>query len=77
MHFPNIYVDVFRKKLIPFTLKNFAKIWMYGLVANFVSTWNNFVKLFLRKYFTYAKPIKLRNEINQFAQLERESFGHP
>lgn len=46
---------------------------MYDLIANFVSTWDDFVKLFLRKYFSNAKIVELRNEINSFAQLERES----
>ena len=39
---------------------------MYGSAANSVTSWNNFVRLFLRKYFPNAKTIKLRNEINEF-----------
>jgi len=34
---------------------------MYGLATNSVTTWNDFVILFLRKYFPNAKTIKLRN----------------
>ena len=63
MHIPNISVDVVRMKLIPFALKDFAKWWI-GLAANSVSSWNDFVKLFLRKYIPHAKIVKLRNEIN-------------
>jgi len=74
MHFPNIPVDVVRMKLIPFVLKDSAKCWMYSLAANFVTSWNDFVKLFLRKYFPNAKTVKLKNEINQFVLLENESF---
>ena len=48
---------------------------MYGLTANSVASWNDFVWLFLRKYFPNAKTVKLRNEINQFVQLDRESFS--
>jgi len=47
---------------------------MYGLAANSVSSWDDFAKLFLRKYFPNAMIVKPRNEINQFVQLERESF---
>ena len=61
-------------KLIPFALKDSAKCWMYGLAANFVASWNDFVKLFLRKYFPNAKIVKLRNKINQILQLCRELF---
>jgi len=74
MHFPNIPMDVVHMKLIPFALKDFAKRWMYGLAANFVTSWDDFVKLFQRKYFPNAKTVTLRNEINQFVQLEKESF---
>ena len=73
MHFTNILIDVVQIKLIPFTLKDSAKCWLYGLVTNSVTSWNDFVKLFLRKYFS-AKTTKLRNEINLFVQLDRESF---
>jgi len=64
MHFPNILIDVVHMKLFPFALKDSAKRWMYDLTANFVTSWNDFVKLFLRKYFPNAKTVKLRNEIN-------------
>jgi len=74
MHFCNILIDVVRMKLIPFALKDSAKLWMYGLDANSVTFWNDFVRLFLTKYFPNAKTVKLRNEINQFVQLDRESF---
>jgi len=73
MHFPNIPMDVCMK-LIPFALKDSAKCWMYGLAANSVTSWDDFVKLFLRKYVPNAKNVKLRNESNQFVQLEKESF---
>jgi len=49
MNFPNIPIDVVRMKLIHFVLKDSAKRWMYGLVANSVTSWNDFVRLFLRK----------------------------
>ena len=39
---------------------------MYGSAANSVTSWNNFLRLFLRKYFPDAKTIELRNEINEF-----------
>ena len=73
-HFPNIPIDVVHMKLVPFALKDSTKCWMYGLAANFAASWNDFVRLFLRKYFSNAKTVKLRNEINQFVQVDRESF---
>jgi len=46
MHFPNISINVVRMKLIPFALKDAAKRWIDGLTPNFVSTQDDFVKLF-------------------------------
>jgi len=42
MHFSYIRVDVVRMKLIPFTLKDSAKRWMYGLAARFVTSYDDF-----------------------------------
>jgi len=74
MHFPNIPIDVMRMKLIPCTLKDSTRRWVRGLAANSITSWNDFVRLFLRKCFPNAKTIDLRNKINQFVQLDRESF---
>jgi len=74
IHFPNIFVDVVRMKSILFALQDAAKRWMYSLDVNFVLALDDFVKLFLRKYFPNANTVKLRNEINQFVQLERKPF---
>ena len=38
MHFPNIPINVVRKKLIPFALKDSPKCWMYGFVTNSVTS---------------------------------------
>jgi len=55
IHFPNISIDVVHMKLISFTLKDTIKRWTYGLAANSVISWDDFVKLFLRKYFLMPK----------------------
>ena len=73
MHFSIIPIDVWMK-LIPFALKDSAKCWMYSLAINSVTSWNDFARLFWRKYSPDAKTIMLRNEINQFVQLDGESF---
>jgi len=61
MHFPNIPIDVMQMKLISFALKDSAKCWMHGLVGNSVTFWNDFERLFLKKYFPNAKIVKLMN----------------
>jgi len=66
IHFHSVKIDVVKLRFIPFELKDNAKRRMYSLSANSISNWNNFVKIFLQKYFPNGKTIKLRNEINQF-----------
>jgi len=41
-------MDVVQMKLIPFPFKDFAKRGMYALATNSLTTWDDFVKLFLR-----------------------------
>jgi len=66
IYFHNVQIDVVKLRFVPFALKDNAKRWMYSLPTNSTSTWNNFVKIFLQKYFPKGKTIKLRNKINQF-----------
>jgi len=74
IRFHNVHIDVVKLRFVPFSLKDNAKRWMYSLPANSISSCNDFVKVFLRKYFPNGKTIKLRNEINQFIQFDKESF---
>ena len=74
IHFHNVHIDVVKLRLVPFALKDNAKRWMYTLPTNFISSWNDFIKVFLRKYFPNGRTVKLRNEINQFIQFDKESF---
>jgi len=43
MHFSNVPIDVVQMKLI-----DSAKRWMYDLTVNSATSWNDFVRLFLR-----------------------------
>ena len=74
IQFHNVHIDVVKLRFVLFALKDNAKRWMYSLPANSISNWNHFIKVFLRKYFPNGKIVKLRNEINQFIQFDKESF---
>ena len=74
MQFPNVSQHVVRLRFIPYALKDLAKKYMHSLLGNSISTWDGFVRVFLRKYFLNRKTMKLRNEINHFVQLEKESL---
>jgi len=71
MCYPNVPIDTMRLKFIPFVLKDHAKKWC---IAYLRTPLQGLVHVFLRKYFPNGKIVKLRNEINQFVQTDRESF---
>ena len=71
---PNVPVDTVRLKFIPFASKDKTKKWICGVPANSITNWDGFVRVFLRKYFSNSKTVKLMNEINHFVQADRESF---
>ena len=57
--------DALRLRAIPFALIGNAKKWMYSLLPNSIKTWNDFVEVFLKKYFPHARTNKLRNRTNK------------
>ena len=74
MCYPNVSIDSVCLKFISFALKDDAKKWIYSLPANSITKWDGLMRVFLWKYLPNSKNVKLRNEINQFVQVDRESF---
>ena len=62
-------------RLIPFALLESAKRWLNSLPKNSIKSWDNFVTIFLKKFFPFHKTLKIRTEINQFSQNEGETFS--
>ena len=58
--------DVVRLRFITFALKYGAKRWLYSLSVNSISTWDEFVVAFLKKYYPNHKTARIRNEISLF-----------
>jgi len=65
-----------RRKLrsIPFTLKDLAKKWLYSLAVDSFSTWDDFLKVFLKKFYHIHKIAMIRKNIMQFTREPNESF---
>ena len=57
IHFHNVQIDVVKLRFVPFSLKDNAKRLMYSLLANSISSWHDFVKVFLQKYFPNDKTV--------------------
>ena len=70
----NVFPDVIRLRMFPFSLKDRAKAWLNSQQTGPISTWNDLAQKFLSKYFPPAKTAKLRNDITTFSQEEGESL---
>jgi hypothetical protein len=66
--------DAVKLRFIPFALRDNAKKWLYSLVTNSITTWKEFITVFLKKYFSMHKTAKIRGEINQCRQKSGEPF---
>jgi len=42
---------------------------MHSVLTNSISTWDELVRVFWRKYFPNSKTMKLRNEVNHSVQI--------
>ena len=66
--------DVVRLRFIPFALKDMAKKWLYNLPVSSISSWDDFVKAFLKKFYPINKMALIRKNIMQFKQETSEPF---
>ena len=63
-----------RLRFILFPLKDTAKKCLYSLPVGSVSSWNDFVKVFLKKFYPIHKITLIRKNIMQFRQETNEPF---
>ena len=66
--------DAIRLRLFPFSLKDRTKHWLTTKPPDSISSWDELVNKFLTQFFPPAKVEKLRIDINNFCQLDRETF---
>ena len=66
--------DAIKLRFIPFMLRDVAKKWLYSLATNSITTWKDFVEIFLKKFFPRHKTAKSRSAINQLCQNTDEPF---
>ena len=59
MRIPQLGEDTVRLRFIPFTLKDIVKKWLYNLPASSIFSWDDFVKVFLKKFYPIHKTCLL------------------
>jgi len=53
-------------RFIPFSLKDLAKKYLYNLAAGSNTSWDGFIKVFLKKLYPIHKTANIRKNIMQF-----------
>ncbi|KAI4297568.1 hypothetical protein L6164_037453 [Bauhinia variegata] len=66
--------EAIKLKLFSFSLRVGARRWLNSLPPSSLDTWDSLAQKFLIKYFPPSKTTKLRTEIVNFNQFDRESL---
>ena len=74
MKIPKLGEDAIKLRFVPFALKDLAKKWLYSLEVGSISSWDNFDKAFLKKFYPIHKTALIRKNILQFKQTANEPF---
>jgi len=74
MKIPHLVDDAIRLRFVPFALKDLTKKWLYSLVAGSITSWNDCIKLFLKKLYPIHKIALIRKNIMQLNQVPSELF---
>ena len=63
---PHLVDDAIRLRFAPFALKDLAKKWLYSLMTDSMTSWDSFIKVFLKKFYPIHKSALIRKNIMQF-----------
>jgi len=66
MKISHLIDDAIRLRFVPFALKDLAKKWLYNLAAGSITSWNGFIKIFLKKFYPIHKTALISKNIMQF-----------
>ena len=66
--------DQIKLRAFPFSLKDWAKDWLYYLPSGSIKTWNEMKILFLEKYFPASRVANIRKKICGVRQHNGESL---
>ncbi|KAM1635243.1 hypothetical protein ACFXTN_012089 [Malus domestica] len=70
----NVDGNILMMKLLPFSLIEKAKDWLYELAPGTVTSWDSMKRAFLEKFFPTSRVILLRKKISGIQQSQGESF---
>ena len=62
MKIPYLVDDAIRLRFVSFALKDLAKKWLYNLAAGSITSWDGFIKVFLKKFYPIHKIALIRKK---------------
>ena len=66
MKISHLVDDAIRLRFVPFALKDLAKKWLDILASDSITSWDGFIKVFLKKFYPIYKTALIRKNIMQF-----------
>jgi len=63
MKFSCLVDDAIRLRFVPFALKDLSRKWLYSLATGSISSWDGFIKIFLKKFYPIHKSTLVRKDI--------------
>ena len=72
---PILTDDAIRLRFVPFALKDLAKKWLYSLAAGSITSWDGFIKVFLKKFYPIHRPLSLRRTSCSSSKSLVNDFG--
>jgi len=66
MKIPQLVDDAIRLRFVSFSLKDLAKEWLYSIAISSIISWDNFIKVFLKKFYPICKTTLIRKNIRRF-----------
>ena len=63
---PHLVNDPIWLRFVPFALKDLVKKWLYSLAIGSITSWDDFIKIFLKKFYLILKTALIRKNIMQF-----------
>ena len=66
MKISNLVGDAIRLRFVSLALKDLAKKWLYSLAVGSITSWDGFIKFFLKKFYPIHKTALIRKNIIQF-----------
>ena len=67
-------LNTVRLRLLSFSLKDNAKVWLYSLRPRSIGSWDKMTQAFFQKYFPAHKTNNLKKQIQNFTQKDSENL---